>query len=310
MSKLIDKVWQKLKALSGKALRHRASLKFPRYFLALAILIAFSFFIREFWISIRIQELEREVWYYLTSFAIFLILLSGFISYYEYRGIGPQEGIVRRGPQNKIVALTFDDGPHPVYTEKILKTLKEKNIKATFFVIGKHVKKYKDVALKIAKEGHEIGNHTYSHRDLVPTTRGVVQREVKKTEKIVKEICGCQMQIFRPPRGVLSNSVRKILIKRGYKIILWSVSTQDWRKISPVQILKRVKRFTKDGSIILFHDSGAIIKPEGASRNNTVKALPQVIDFLQEQGYKLVTISELISSLEEEFSAKEAFEEA
>lgn len=296
--------------LRGKVLGHRVGYFLPRALFGLALLIAFSAFFRILAVGGEIRSLERNVWFYIAGGGFFFIFLAGFISYFEYHGLGPQEGIIRRGPDLKVVALTFDDGPSPKYTPRVLDILRKEEVKATFFLVGKHVEKYPDLAKRIVEEGHEIGNHTYSHRDLVPATRKVIIKEVKKAEKVIEEACGVRPIFLRPPRGIYSNAVRKLLLNLGYIILLWSLSSLDWSGASPKLILSRVKRYVGRGSIILFHDSGALIKPEGGSRENMVKALPEVIKYLKNSGYKFVTISELVSLLEkpESFKLEEAYE--
>ncbi len=227
--------------------------------------------------------------------------LFAFISYFEYHGVGPQDGIMRRGPHENIVAITFDDGPNPVYTPQILDILKEKEVKATFFAVGLHVKKYPDIARRIVAEGHDIGNHTYTHKDLVPSTRRMVLAQVHKTDQVIKRVTGVATNLFRPPRGIYSNAVRKLLVdEEGYRLILWSLSSTDWRKINPSSILKRVARYIRPGAILLFHDSGALIRREGGSRENTVESLGMVIDYLRDKGYEIVPVSEMIKRIEEE----------
>lgn len=221
--------------------------------------------------------------------------LAAFVSYFEYHGIGSQDGIVRRGPHEDIVAITFDDGPNPAYTPQLLDVLKEKGVKATFFVVGLHVKKYPDIAHRIVAEGHDIGNHTYTHKDLVPATRRMVLAQTHKTEQVIKRVTGRTTKLFRPPRGIYSGAVRRLLVdEEGYRLILWSVSSIDWRQTSPAKILRRVLGYARPGSILLFHDSGALLRREGASRQNTVEALPMVIDALRAKGYEFVTMTEML----------------
>jgi peptidoglycan/xylan/chitin deacetylase (PgdA/CDA1 family) len=249
--------------------------------------------------------------YAISSVAFLLAVFAAFISYYEYHGIGPQEGIIRRGPKHMdVVSLTFDDGPSPLYTPKILDILKEKNVKATFFLTGKHVEKYPQVAKRIFAEGHEIGNHTYSHREMVPITRKVAENQIVKAEKAIIDIVGVRPTLFRPPRGIYSNTIRKILVEKGYEIVLWTISSVDWRNLSPNKITKRIERFLHGGAIILFHDSGALVRREGASRVNTVKALPLVIDMLRENNYRIVTVGALTRIEEKDKSLSLTPEEA
>lgn len=256
-------------------------------------------------------EKEEPLLFFVAICALALASMAAFISYYEYHGIGPQDGIIRRGPRKPVVSITFDDGPNPYYTPKILDILKEKKVKATFFVVGRYVKKYPDIARRIVTEGHDIGNHTYSHRDLVPASRRTVLDQVRKTDEIIQEVVGVKTTLFRPPRGIYSNAVRRLLIDEGYRIILWTVSTMDWRGDSPRRILWRVMRHIKNGGIILYHDTGSIIRPEKASRDNTYQSLVAVIDYLQEAGYEIVPISDLLTLLELQtaIETEEALEE-
>ena len=227
-----------------------------------------------------------------------VILLAAAVSYYEYHGFGPQDGIVRRGGNRPYVALTFDDGPSARYTPKILDILKEKRTPAAFFMVGRHVEKYPEVARRVFAEGHDVGNHTFSHRDLVPATRKTIIKEVEKTDKAIMEVIGVRTRLFRPPRGIMSNAVRKLLVDMGYTITLWTVSAVDWRGVAPKAMVRRVVRHIRKGGVILFHDSGALIRSEGANRGNTVEAVSMVIDELRRRGYEIVPLSRLIKELD------------
>lgn len=230
-----------------------------------------------------------------------LALMAGFVTYFEYHGIGCQNGILRRGPHENIVAITFDDGPNPIYTPQILDILKEKQVKATFFVVGLHVKKYPEIAKRIVNEGHDIGNHTYTHKEMAATTRRMVKAQIHKTAAVIERVTGVKTKLFRPPRGIYSTASKKIIVnEEGYNLILWTVSSVDWRQIKPRAILRRISRYVRPGAILLFHDSGALVRREGASRENTVESLPMVIDYLHAKGYKMVTVSEMLRRLEEE----------
>ncbi|HEY3375524.1 MAG TPA: polysaccharide deacetylase family protein [Candidatus Aquicultor sp.] len=234
---------------------------------------------------------------------IFLLIpiVAAMVSYYEYHGIGCQDGIMRRGPHENVIAITFDDGPNPIYTPKILDVLKEKGVKATFFVVGCHVKKYPEVAKRIVDEGHDIGNHTYTHKDMVPSTRRMVLAQTRKTNHIIEQVTGANTKLFRPPRGIYSTAVRKVIVdEEGYNLILWTVSSVDWRGLSPQRILRRITRFARPGAILLFHDSGALVRREGASRENTVESLGLVIDHLHARGFEIIPISEMLRRLEEQ----------
>jgi polysaccharide deacetylase family sporulation protein PdaB len=187
-----------------------------------------------------------------------------------------------------MIALTFDDGPDKKNTEEILDILKEYNIKATFFVIGKNCEENPEILKRIASEGHEIGNHTYSHPHLSKMQKSKVENEIRRTEEIVNEITGHKTCLFRPPEGVYSPIVAQACDTLGYKAILWSVDTTDWRSPKADKIVREVVDKTSSGSIILCHDYIA-------GESNTPAALRTFIPQLIQQGYNFVTVSELIS---------------
>lgn len=231
--------------------------------------------------------------------ALIIIFLATAISYYEYHGFGPQPpGVIRRVTNKPYVALTFDDGPNPIFTPQILEILKEKKVTATFFMVGKHIEKYPEVAKRVYQEGHEIGNHTYTHRDLMVASKKTLLIEVRKTDQAIGKVLGIKTKLMRPPRGLISASNRKTLLELGYVVVMWTVSALDWSGLSPKAMTRRVKRYIRNGGIILFHDSGALIKSEGGKRGNTVEALPLIIDELKRKGYKIVPLSQMLAEIE------------
>lgn len=191
---------------------------------------------------------------------------------------------------NKI-ALTFDDGPDPVYTAQVLDVLKSYNVPATFFLIGQNALKYPDVVAKIHHEGHIIGNHSWSHPNLIKLDLRQLNQEIVNTESIIEQITGLQTALIRPPYGSIDQQSLHYINGLGYKTINWSVDSNDWRDQDVDQILINTLPDVKDGSIILMHSTG------GPSQNYsaTVKALPEIIYTLQVQGYTFVTLDELLS---------------
>lgn len=194
--------------------------------------------------------------------------------------------------QNKI-ALTFDDGPQSVYTPQILDILKRYNIKATFFLIGKNVEVFPQLAKRIKDEGHLIGNHTYDHPDLRLQTRNQIKQQIQKAEKAIIDATGVKPYLFRSPYGSDNNLVLQEAENSGYTIIEWSVSGLNGRHDAPYnKIVKRVVDSIQNGSIILLHDGNRL--SSRTDRSQIVKALHIIIETLQKKGYQFVTIDELL----------------
>jgi len=230
------------------------------------------------------------------SFVISLALISGAFFYYVYHGFGYQGDIIRRvDTQKRIVTLTFDDGPHPVYTPQILDILAEYQVTATFFVVGSHVEKYPEIVERIYREGHEIGNHTYNHINVPTANAAQLSSEIFQTSIKIMELTGEYPLYVRPPRGMYDSRFRRLSELMGMRIILWSLSSQDWLEtMTPEKIENRVLQRVTPGDIILFHDSGSLVKSEGASRLRTVQALPGIIEGLKEQDYQIVSLTRLL----------------
>lgn len=220
---------------------------------------------------------------------------AGFFNRYVYRGFGMQIDMIRSGnPELPFVAITFDDGPDPLYTPAILDILAAYNVKATFFMVGRHVEKYPEIARRIVEEGHDIGNHTHTHRSLVPLDPKKVYEEIVRCEEIILGACGRRPYLFRPPRGIYSQVVRDIAHAREYTLVLWSVSSQDWREISSREVTARILERVTGGDILLFHDSGNLISAQGGYRYNTVRALPKILAGLEKKGLVPVTMREML----------------
>ena len=200
-----------------------------------------------------------------------------------------EDGVIISGKTDaKKIALTFDDGPHPSKTDKILDLLKEYQVHATFFVIGQNVAVYPKVVLREIEEGHEVGNHTYSHKSLAQCKKDVVEKEIISTEEILIEKTGYIPRVFRPPEGAYTCDI-DVADRMNYNVILWTIDTRDWAKTSTEKIVETVESKVRNGSIILFHD----FTVGGA---HTLDALEILIPKLLDMGYEFVTVSELISS--------------
>lgn len=232
---------------------------------------------------------------FLAVATILFVAVTLFLNRYVYQGFGKQVDILRRGTQEfKVVALTFDDGPDPVYTQGVLDILQRYDVTATFFMVGRHVQQYPDIARRVAVEGHSIGNHTWSHRSLVPLTIDHARSEIMRAHNVIKDITGITPKLLRPPRGVYSAFTRDYLKEQGYTMVLWDVTSQDWAELPARRIAANVLSHAGPGSILLFHDSGNLVSSAGGNRINTLRALPIVIEGLLEEGYTFLTIEELV----------------
>jgi peptidoglycan/xylan/chitin deacetylase (PgdA/CDA1 family) len=194
------------------------------------------------------------------------------------------------------IALTFDDGPDPKNTLRLLGLLKERGIKATFYLIGKSVATYPQIVRQIVADGHEIGNHTWDHKDLSRMNDAGCLDELQKTQDAIIAACGVTPKTFRPPYGNAKLSQRKqIMEKLHYPAIIWEVDTEDWKKpFSSQKVHDTILRDTKAGSIILCHDIHAW----------TIDAMPGTLDELKAKGFQFKTISEMVQLEEDERSGK------
>lgn len=188
----------------------------------------------------------------------------------------------------KVIALTFDDGPNKAYTNQILEVLKEYNAKATFFVIGENVKRDPTTLKKVHAEGHEIGNHTFTHPKLQNIDSFTLKKEITQTDKIVMKYITQKPIYFRPVGGYYNEEVVKAAVNTNHKIILWSPNQdpRDWNHESAEHIYTHVMNNIQPGDIILLHDGGG-------DRTETVQAIKKIIPALKKQGYAFLTVSEL-----------------
>ena len=181
--------------------------------------------------------------------------------------------------EEKTVYLTFDDGPIPEVTPWVLKTLREKGVKATFFMVGDNVRRYPEVYRQVVDEGHAIGNHTFHHIQGLFTSTPKYLRDVKAADELISS------PLFRPPHGHM-REMQYLFLTRSFRCVMWDVVTRDYNaSLSPDYVLGVVKRLTRDGSIIVFHDSLKAWK-------NMCYAMPLAIDWLKSEGYTFKTIPE------------------
>ncbi|BAC14057.1 oligosaccharide deacetylase [Oceanobacillus iheyensis HTE831] len=190
----------------------------------------------------------------------------------------------------KIVALTFDDGPHPDYTPEILDILEQYNMKGTFYVMGAHARKYPGLVFRAFLEGHEIGNHTFTHNGSIT----YLNDELTKTNEIIEKITGKYPATFRPVGGNYNETVISIAKKKGQKVAMWAwdQDTRDWDDVDSKTIANQVIGNLSPGDIILFHDAGG-------DRTPTIEALPIILRFFKEEGYEGITVTDMIERTSE-----------
>jgi len=233
----------------------------------------------------------------LVIFTLALVLgIAVFTIFFDEAAIVRKGTVYHINAENKLVALTFDDGPSPLWTPKILDELGKAHIKATFFMLGEHVAKYPGIARLVAGQGHEIGNHTYDHHILLYYGLDNLLKEINETERVIKEATGVKTKYFRPPKAWLTAKEKKKIEGMGYKVILWSLNSKDWVTFDDKYMVKYIVNNIRPGDIILFHDSGGVFTTEGGEREETVKTIPMLVERLREKGFKFVTITELLNN--------------
>ena len=183
------------------------------------------------------------------------------------------EVIWRGDPHSPEIYLTFDDGPHPLYTPEVLEILKDLRVKATFFLIGERALKNPDVVERISSEGHLIGNHSFSHGRFYLQRKGCLREEIMRTQEVIQGITGKRTDLLRPPYGRFGLCLRKVVKELCYRIVMWSLDPRDYKNsVSAEKIITRVR----NGSILLLHDPCP----------GTVKALPSIIQTLRCLGFE------------------------
>jgi peptidoglycan/xylan/chitin deacetylase (PgdA/CDA1 family) len=228
-------------------------------------------------------------------FWVILTLLGFFL------GIGPpgpaagaEPVTVWAGTSNeKAVALTFDDGPSPVYTPQIIALFKLYQAHGTFFVMGHRVEQYPGLVLRLIKAGHEVGNHSFSHPRLTKTGQLSREQELERT-CVALDLLGCPhtSRCFRPPYSAYDDRLKAYLAHTHRRLVLWSIDSGDWRGLAAPAIIKNVLSRVRNGAIIIFHDSDENTQ---ADRHPTVEALRTILPALKAAGYRMVTVSELLN---------------
>lgn len=241
--------------------------------ISILIIIGWMFNYDLSWIYILIPII---VWLLVTSFASFNIQWNFFL-----------KSIFKGTTEKNQIALTFDDGPHPEFTPKVLELLEKHNAKGTFFCIGKNIQKHPEVLQEIAQKGHSIGNHSFSHSPLIDfNDKRKWLQEIYKTDEEIYKTIGKKSEFFRPPFGVTTPHLAKAIRKTQHQVIGWNVRSFDTvSHQTPEKIIKRILSKTNPGSIILLHDHLPGIIP----------ILEQLLPELQKRNFNFVTVDELIN---------------
>lgn len=186
----------------------------------------------------------------------------------------------------RCLALTFDDGPHPIHTPKLLDVLAARGVRSTFFVIGKNVEAYPHIALRIVQEGHEIANHTWSHPSLTKLPVERAAAELRRAHAVIAEVSGAAPQLMRPPYGAVNEGIRRMARSQfHYTTIMWSVDPLDWKYRDSARVSAELLRGAAPGAILLCHDIHA----------TTIEAIPTVLAQLQDQGFEFLTVRDLLA---------------
>ncbi len=279
MEDLPSRCWYRLTNRFSKSVW----LTFLLSFLSLLLIILFWALIDESWV----------IW---AGIGLFLAILVAFLIYH---GVNPGSRwygeVFSRGiTEVRVVALTFDDGPQPFSTSQVLEILARNGVRATFFVTGEHALLYPKLCQQIVREGHIIGSHAMRHqRSLCLRRKSTIDREITAAEKIITEITGVTPLFFRPPYGFRSPIMMEVLRNHHYKVITWDNMTDDWQaQKSADKILQAIMLKVQPGGIIVLHDGRS--HNLNYDRSEMLQALPQIIHHLNDSGYKLVTIPEII----------------
>ncbi|MEG3977803.1 polysaccharide deacetylase family protein [Microcoleus sp. herbarium8] len=211
--------------------------------------------------------------------------LLTFVPPEQFQGKTVFEGKVK--DSEKVIALTVDDGPWPETTEKMLDIFQQNDVKATFFWMGESLKNSPEIARRVVAAGHAIGNHTWHHwYDTMDAA--TVADEIDRTAKLIYDTTGVKTTFFRPPGGFLNNGLAKYAKQQNYAVVMWSLTSADTDPhAQPSAFVNNVLKGAKPGAIVLMHDGGG-------DRSRTVKALPEMIAGLKKQGYRFVTVPELL----------------
>ncbi len=202
--------------------------------------------------------------------------------------------VLVHGPRDrKQVTLTFDDGPAVIYTSQILDILREHHVPATFFVCGKNVERHPDLLRRIVAEGHEVGNHTYSHPYMFFKSRRRISNEIDRAQTVIQDVVGFRPKTFRPPYGSRWFGLVPALRDRGMHLIQWSATGYDWKK-DATGITRSALKEIRPGAVMLLHDGREALEGPAVDRSATVEALSKIIAGARQKGYEFVPLSDFL----------------
>jgi len=198
----------------------------------------------------------------------------------------------------KVVALTYDDGPNPPHTQAMLEMLAQHGVRATFFLKGRNVEAFPESVQAVAQAGHEIGNHSYSHRPMLSLSKSAMREQLVRTGDLIENLLGQRPALFRPPYGLQGPGLKMALSELGMPSILMSSHGTDWEETDPDLIASKILKSIEPGAIVLLHDGhGDVDDPVAQqSRAPSVAATGVIIEELKSRGYRFVTVSELMAT--------------
>ena len=193
---------------------------------------------------------------------------------------------------SRVLALTYDDGPNDPYTWRMMEVLERHGVKATFFLIGQFVQQKPEIARALVAAGHAIGSHTWDHPNLIFSSRAEVRRQLERTRQVIFDTTGVETKLFRPPFGGRRPATLRVVRALGLEPIMWNVTCYDWKAKSAAEIVAHAERQIRGGDVILLHDGG--YGRMGADRSRSVAASEQILTRYQSEGYRFVTIPEMM----------------
>ena len=223
---------------------------------------------------------------------------AGAVGLAGYAGMAPQSQLYgatfTRGSDPKQLALTYDDGPNDPHTLRLLDVLAKHEVKATFFMIGRYVRQRPNIVRAVAAAGHAIGNHTFTHPNLIFRTRAELEKELRECRNALDEVVPQHSNLFRPPFGGRRPVTLRIVRAEGLAPIMWSVTCFDWKATTADRVERHATRQIRGGDVILLHDGGHLAM--GADRSHTVEATDRLLRRYKDQGFEFVTVSAMLKA--------------